>query len=84
MTGNDATDSGEKVFYFGESGTLDPEVTKTANAGSLGVVWNVEPGTRFLESKLAGTDTRLGAFHMQVHADSLTQLSAMAPTPEGN
>jgi hypothetical protein len=61
----------------------DPKATKIANAGALGITWSVEPGTRLLESKLAGSDARVGTFHVQVRADSLTQLT-MTATPEGN
>jgi hypothetical protein len=47
-------DSGEKIFYYGDSGTLDPQATKTASGGSLGMIWNVEPGARRVESTLDG------------------------------
>ena len=76
-------DTGERVYYYGDSGTLDLNATSTANAGGLGVIWNVEPGARRLEAKLDGVGTRVATYLVQVVADSLTE-AVLDPTPEGN
>jgi hypothetical protein len=75
--------SGERVFYYGDSGTIDPLATTTTNGGSLGIIWNVEPGAHRLEAKLDGVGTRVGTYQVQVVADSLTE-AVLEPAPEGN